>query len=87
MNQEAFFKQELRGWIAARNEKLGPNGFDDDTPLIQERIITSLQVLDLVLFLEEITGRAVDVEQLKPGAFRSVNIICANFGPAAQRGG
>jgi len=87
MNTEGSFKKELRDWIVVRNQKIAPEDFDDDTPLIQERIITSLQVLDLVLFLEELTGSAVDVEQLKPGAFRSVNVICASFGPGGQRGG
>ena len=79
MSTELALKTALRIWIASHNAWLCPEDFDDDTPLIQQRIITSLQVLDLVLFIEEVTGRQIDVEQLKPGAFRSVNAIAAAF--------
>lgn len=87
MSTEAWFKQEIRDWIIGRNAKVGPGDFADDTPLIEQRIITSLQVMDLVLFLEELTGRLVDVEQLKPGVFRSVNAIYQNFGQHSEGGG
>jgi acyl carrier protein len=78
---DTALKEALRDWIAAHSGTLGPGDFDDDTPLIQRRIITSLQVLDLLLFIEEVTGSPIDVEQLKPGAFRSVNAIAASCGP------
>jgi acyl carrier protein len=81
---DVAWKQALRDWIVAHNKRVGPSDFDDETPLIQQRIITSLQVLDLVLFLEELTGSPVDVEQLKPGTFHSVNAICATFGSADE---
>jgi acyl carrier protein len=87
VSTERELKTAVRDWIAAQNGKVGPEDFDDDTPLFQQRIITSLQVLDLVLFIEEVTGHSIDVEQLKPGAFRSVNAIDANFGRQAAREG
>jgi acyl carrier protein len=77
---EAGFKQALRDWLISQSSATRLTDFDDDTPLIERRILTSLQVMDLVLFLEELTGRPVDVEQLKPGVFRSVNAIYATFG-------
>lgn len=80
MTSEAQFKKALRGWLVARARSDVPADFDDNSPLLEQRILTSLQVVDLVVFIEDLTGRAVDVEQLKPGAFRSVNAIYAHFG-------
>ena len=44
---------------------------DDETPIIERRILCSAQVMDLILYLEELRGSAIDVEQLAAGAFRS----------------
>ena len=56
----------LRAWIV-------------DTPLIAEGRIDSLQLVELVLFLEELTGRRPRVEQLVPGAFRDIDTISRRF--------
>jgi acyl carrier protein len=74
------FRQALRDWIVRTSGKVGKDDLSDDTPIMERRIITSVQVMDLILFIEETTGNAVDVEQLKPGAFRDINEIVARFG-------
>lgn len=52
---------------------------DDHTSLIEEKIITSLQVLDLILHLENASGRRVDRTQLLPGSFRDIATIARVF--------
>jgi hypothetical protein len=62
----------------------------DGTPLISSRLITSLQVLDLVLFIEELQGAPIDARMLRPQAFRDIDAICATFfadTPADHAGG
>ena len=51
----------------------------DATPLIEEGILSSVQVPDLILFIEDLRGRPVDIAELKPGSFRSVEAIVAAF--------
>jgi len=53
--------------------------FDDSTPLISSRLITSLQVTELLLFIEEIRAEPLDIGLLKPGVFRDIDSIYATF--------
>lgn len=79
MKTESEFRQSLREWILSKNEKIKSEDLNDDTPIIEQRIISSLQLMDLILQLEKMTGSPVDVEQLKPGAFKSISTIYKNF--------
>lgn len=72
-------RQALREWLAQTNGKIRAEDLWDDTLLIQQRIITSLQVMDLIDLLEELTGRSIDVERLTPGVFASINSISRTF--------
>jgi acyl carrier protein len=76
---EAETKEALKEWVAKSNKKIKAEDLGDDTPIIEQRYITSLQVMDLILQIEKMTGKPVDVEQLKPGTFKSINTIYENF--------
>ena len=76
---EAAVKRSLRRFVAETSGKLRPDEVADDTPILERRLINSLQVMDLILHVEELSGRAVEVSRLKPGVFRDVNAIFANF--------
>ena len=80
-------KEQLRQWVLAGNKKIAPEAVSYDTPIMERRIVTSLQVLDLILLLERMTGVAVDVEHMKPGSFESINTIYNTFCKGAQHGG
>ena len=41
--------------------------------------VGQINLKDLILFIEEHSGRAIDVEQLKPGVFRNIDTIYRNF--------
>jgi hypothetical protein len=72
-------KQALRRWVLERNPSLDEADLADDTPLIERRYLTSLQVPDLLVFIEQRRGRPVDPARLKPGAFRSIDAIHGAF--------
>lgn len=76
---EAGVKQALKEWIVKVNRKVAIGDLKDDTPLIEQRIISSLQVMDLILHLERLRGRPVEIENLKPGVFRTLDDIHRNF--------
>ena len=72
-------KTALRHWILERNTTIRAQELADDTPILKERILTSLQIMDLVLFLEELGKRTIKSESLRPGAFDTVDAIYENF--------
>ena len=79
MKTETEIRQSLREWIAKTNGKIRAEDLNDDTPIIERRIISSLQLTDLILMLERLSDNLIDVEMLKPGAFRDINSIYRNF--------
>lgn len=79
MKCEGEIRRSVKDWIARASGKVLPEEIDDATPLLERKILTSMQVMDLILFLETLLGHVVDVERLKAGAFRSVDAIYAGF--------
>lgn len=69
----------LRGWILQTNRAVAPDALRDDTPILEERIVTSVDVMDLILLIEELRGATIDVERLDPAALRDIDSICAAF--------
>lgn len=52
---------------------------DDDTDLLHERLITSFQVVDLILQIEQARGRGIRRSDLEPGCFRDIAAIAEHF--------
>lgn len=71
-------RERLREWVI-RGGRIRRDELRDDTPLLELRVVTSLQVLDLILLIEDLTGRPVDVARLDPGLLRDIDTICRNF--------
>lgn len=70
---------ELRAWVSSRARDLPPEGLTDDLPLLAGRHLTSLQIPELILLLEGLRRRPIDVERLGPGDFQDVATISARF--------
>lgn len=79
MNTESNIRDALRQWIATTSGNTAAESLSDDTPLFRSGILKSIQVSDLILYIEELADRAVDVEQLKPGAFSDIDTIYRIF--------
>lgn len=70
---------QLRAWVSARATDLPPGGLTDNLPLLAGRYLTSLHIPELILFLERLSRRPIDVEELGAGDFRDVATIAARF--------
>ena len=70
---------ELREWIARTSGRVTADDIAYDTPLITRGILKSVHVLDLILWIEERRGAAIDPECIRPGSFASVEAIHASF--------
>jgi len=51
----------------------------NDVPLLETRIISSFDLLELILHLERASGRPVTRRHLVPGSFRDINTIAQVF--------
>jgi acyl carrier protein len=79
MKSEMEIRQAIRDWTIKKNGKISGGDLTDQTPIIEQRIITSVQILDLILFLENLSGKQIDVKNLKKGVFRNIDAIYQNF--------
>jgi acyl carrier protein len=79
-------RDQLRVWLQKNSKKQSAVDIADDTNIIDERIITSVQTFDLITFIERITGENIDLSMAKPGSFHTINAMCATFGaPTMER--
>lgn len=62
----------LRAWLAS-------DSIGEDTDLIETRALTSLQLVEFMLFIEELSGRPVLVEGLDPNRLRTLSRIHREF--------
>jgi hypothetical protein len=76
---EAEIKNKIRVWIAAKNGSIGPEALRDDTPILEQRIISSLHVMDLMLYVERLRGRPLSVNEIRSGVFKDIHTIYTNF--------
>lgn len=77
MNAAAI--RAVRGCLAGVKPGLDVDAIAIDTPLLEERIITSFDVLDLLIHLERASGLPIGRDQLKPGSFRDIATIARIF--------
>lgn len=69
----------LRAWLLANRPGLRSEDLHEDTDLIDSRVVDSLQFTELVLFVEQLSGRELLTEDLDPHPFRTLGRIRATF--------
>lgn len=79
MKTRQQIQDEIFDFVLKVNKKVTRDQLDGQTPLLEKRIINSLQVMDLLLLIEKMTGKPVDVRSIKPGVFANVDTIIAAF--------
>jgi acyl carrier protein len=63
----------IRGWL--KENVTGSGEVSDDYPLIENGVLTSLQTVELVMFMEERFGIVVEDEELDEENFGSIDAI------------
>ncbi len=64
---------EIQEWL--RENVTGAREVPNDYPLIENGVLTSLQTLDLVMFLEDRFGVTVEDEEMSEENFESIHAI------------
>ncbi|MDQ4062331.1 MAG: acyl carrier protein [Actinomycetota bacterium] len=66
-------RAEIRGWL--KDNVTGSGEVADDYPLIENGMLTSLQTVELVMFMEERFDIVVEDEELDEENFGSIDAI------------
>jgi acyl carrier protein len=70
-------------YLLAKRPDIGT--LDHDLDLIESRILDSLGFVNFLYVLEEQIGREIDMENISPNDFRTINRIKARFFDDASR--
>lgn len=82
--EQAEVRAGLQEWVERKAAGLGPGELTDATPLFEGRHLKSMHVPDLILLIERLSGRLVDVMALEPGDLRDIDTIMRRLvGPAS----
>lgn len=79
MNSLAEDRGALFQWVLRKGRGVDPTTLTGSTPLLDGRHLNSLHIPDLLLFIEQLRGRPVDISRLRAGDFRDLDTICARF--------
>ena len=73
---------EIRNWL--KENVTGGRDIADDEPLIENGVLTSLQTVELVMFLEERFGIVVEDEEFDEENFGSIEAIAGLVASKAE---
>lgn len=76
---ELKIRAELRRWVVERSGMEKSRVLDDETRILEKGILSSLDVVELVLFIESLRGSEVDTEEIDPDVFSSINSLYKAF--------
>ena len=56
----------------------------DDQPILDDGLLSSLDVVEFILYIEELREEEVDIEAIEPEVFNSIDTLVEAFFPDAQ---
>ena len=83
---EKRIRQELREWILDRSGSPAERLSRDDMPILEEGLLSSLDVVEFILFIESLREAEVDVEAIEPDVFTSIDTLVEAFFPDIRSG-
>ena len=79
MRSETDIRAALRQWILTRAQASADRELRDDTPILEPGLLSSLDVVELILFIESLRGAEVEVELIEPEALTDLNSLYDTF--------
>lgn len=77
---QATIKERLRDWILRHaKEPVDADALEDSTPVVEAGFLSSLDIVEFVLYLESLRDAEIDVEALEPQVFTSIDTIFQTF--------
>lgn len=76
---EATIRKNLRRWILDHSKAQVKGDLTDDTPILEQGILSSLDIVEFVLYIESLRGEEVDTDAIEPDVFTSVDTLWTGF--------
>ncbi len=76
---EDEIRKELRSWILDRASASEERLASDELPILEEGLLSSLDVVEFILFIESLRGEEVDIESIEPEVFTNINTLYEAF--------
>jgi len=78
--EESEIRSQLREWIAEHSKaKATADSVTDQTPLLETGLLSSLDIVEFVLFIEELREEEVDTDDIEPEVFTSIDTLVDGF--------
>ena len=76
---ESEVRAQLREWVLDRSK--APRGVElrDDTQILEAGFLSSLDVVELILFIEHLKGKEVDLESIDPEVIANIDALYDGF--------
>jgi hypothetical protein len=75
MRTEIEARAALRTWVLGRAKDLDDETFTDSTALFEGRHLRSVHLPELLLVLERLRGAPIEVEQVSPENFSTIDAM------------
>ncbi|AKF07176.1 hypothetical protein [Sandaracinus amylolyticus] len=76
---EATIRKNLKRWILDHSKVAVRGDLQDDTPILEQGILSSLDIVEFVLYIESLRGEEVDTDAIEPEVFTSVETLWKGF--------
>jgi hypothetical protein len=83
MRTDPEMRVALREWVLRKASDLDAGMLTDQTALFEQRFLRSLHVPELLLLLEGLRGKPIDLDELEPAHFRDIDTLVKQFGARA----
>lgn len=77
--QEQEIRAKLRDWIVKHSKAPAKANFSDDTKILEEGILSSLDIVEFVLYIESLRGEDIDTDDIEPSVFTSIDTLYSAF--------
>jgi acyl carrier protein len=76
---EIDIRARLKSWILEHSKTSAPPDFADDTPILEKGLLSSLDIVEFVLYIEHLRDEELDTEDIDPEVFTSIDTLYAAF--------
>ena len=79
MHAQETIRPQLKRWLLDHASAAPPVGFTDQLHILEVGLLNSLDIVEFVLFIEELRGEEVDTDEIEPEVFTSIDTLWAAF--------
>ena len=84
MHDPQNIRAQLKSWLLEHASAAPPETFTDQLPILEVGLLNSLDIVEFVLFIEDLRGEEVDTDAIEPEVFTNVDSLWdAFFAPLA----